>query len=80
MADAPGEPTGGRSGNHEAAGQNVLFEDLHVAWLKQCRLSDCGDHIYVNGLGYVGAGIGANDAVIGDSVARPLTVRIVPAE
>ncbi|MGH7139499.1 MAG: hypothetical protein ACREHD_27450, partial [Pirellulales bacterium] len=72
MADAPGEPTGGRSGNHEATGQNVLFEDLHVAWLKQCRLSDCGDHIYVNGLGYVGAGIGADDAVIGHSAARPL--------
>jgi hypothetical protein len=80
VADAPGEPTGGRSGNHEGAGQNVLFEDMHVAWLKQCRLSGCGDHIYVNVLGYVGAGIGPNDAVIGDSTARPLAVRVVPAQ
>jgi hypothetical protein len=79
MADTPGEPTGGRSGNHDGVGQNVLFEDLHVAWLKQCRVSNSGDHIYVNGLGYVGAGIGPDDAVIGDSSARPLTVRFAPA-
>lgn len=77
MADTPGEPTGGRSGNHGGSGQNVLFEDLHVAWLKQCRVLDGGDHIYVNGLGYVGAGIGPHDAVIGDSSARPLTVRLI---
>jgi hypothetical protein len=51
-----------------------------VAWLKQCRLTGCGDHIYVNGLGYVGAGIDANDAVIGHSSARPLTFQLAPAE
>jgi hypothetical protein len=80
MADAPGEPTGQLSPNHTGTGQNVLFEDLHVAWLKQCRLMGCGDHIYVNGLGYVGAGINADDAVIGHSSARPLTFQLVPAE
>ncbi|HVX12591.1 MAG TPA: hypothetical protein VHC22_15525 [Pirellulales bacterium] len=80
MADAPGEPTGLHSVNHGGAGQNVLFEDLHVAWLKQCRLTGCGDHIYVNGLGYVGAGIDANDAVIGHSSARPVTFQVAPAE
>ena len=80
MADAPGEPTGERSPNHGGAGQNVLFEDFHVTWLKQCRLSGCGDHIYINGLGYVGAGIGPDDAVIGHSSARPLTYQLAPAE
>lgn len=80
MADSPGEMANGRSGNHEGTGQNVLFEDQHVAWLKQCRVSNYGDHIYVNSLGYVGAGIGRDDAVIGDSSARPLTVRLMSAQ
>jgi hypothetical protein len=80
MADAPGEPTGERSTNHGSAGQNVLFEDFHVVWLKQCRLSGYGDHIYVNGFGYVGAGISRDDAVIGHSAARPLKFQLAPGE
>ncbi|HQU43444.1 MAG: hypothetical protein B7Z73_04420 [Planctomycetia bacterium 21-64-5] len=78
MADAPGEASGGRSANHGGAGQNVLFEDLHVVFLKHCQLSGCGDHIYINGHGYVGAGIGPDDAVIGRSSARPVTFQLVP--
>ena len=78
VADAPGEQAGGRSANHGGAGQNVLFEDMHVVFLKHCELSGCGDHIYVNGHGYVGAGIGANDAVIGRSSARPVQFQLVP--
>ncbi|HEV3344407.1 MAG TPA: hypothetical protein VG125_28785 [Pirellulales bacterium] len=79
MADSPGEQRGDRSPNHGGAGQNVLFEDMHVAFLKHCRISDCDDHIYINRDGYVGAGIGANDAVIGRSSDRPLTFQQLPA-
>src|SRR5487761_1323289 len=79
MAVSPGEPIDGRSPNHGGIGQNVLFEDLHVAFLKHCRLSGFDDHIYVNGLGYVGAGIGPDDAVIGRSSARPITFQLAPS-
>jgi hypothetical protein len=77
MADSPDDETGGRSPNHDGVGQNVLFEDLHVAFLKHCRVSGCDDHIYVNGHGYVGAGVGPDDAVIGRSSARPVTFQLI---
>jgi hypothetical protein len=80
MADAPGEQSGDRSPNHSGVGQNVLFEDMHVAFLKHCRLSGCDDHIYINRDGYVGAGIGSNDAVIGRSSDRPITFQRVSAQ
>ncbi len=72
MADAPDEETTGRSANHGCCGQNVLFEDMHVGFLKSCRLAECDDHIYVNTHGIVGAGIGPDDAVIGRSSAPPV--------
>jgi hypothetical protein len=72
MADAPDEDTAGRSANHGCCGQNVLFEDMHVGFLKTCRLAECDDHIYMNAHGLVGAGIGPDDAVIGRSPARPV--------
>ncbi len=72
MADAPDDEISGRSGNHGACGQNVLFEDMHVGFLKSCRLRECDDHIYVNTHGIVGAGIGPDDAVIGRSSAPPV--------
>lgn len=72
MADAPDEETAGRSANHGCCGQNVLFEDMHVGFLKSCRLAECDDHIYVNAHGIVGAGIGPDDAVIGRSSAAPI--------
>ena len=80
MADSPGDETGSRSPNHAGVGQNVLFEDMHIAFLKHCLLSGNDDHIYRNGLGYVGAGIGPDDAVIGRSSARPVTFQLVPAQ
>ena len=72
MADAPDDESAGRSFNHGACGQNVLFEDMHVGFLKTCRLAECDDHIYMNDHGLVGAGIGPDDAVIGRSPARPV--------
>ena len=75
MADAPDDETAGRSANHGASGQNVLFEDMHVDFLKSCRLVDCDDHIYMNDQGLVGAGIGPDDAVIGRSPSRPMILK-----
>jgi hypothetical protein len=80
MADSPGEQRGERSPNHGGIGQNVLFEDMHVVFLKHCRLSDCGDHIYINRDGYVGAGVGPDDAVIGGSSDRPLMFQRVSTQ
>jgi hypothetical protein len=79
MADSPGEKSGDPSPNHGGGGQNVLFEDMHVVFLKHCRISDCDDHIYINRDGYVGAGIGSDDAVIGRSSDRPVTFQRVSA-
>jgi hypothetical protein len=84
MADAPETPVGHALGgqaavagaSHDACGQNVLFEDGHVAFLNQCRLSGCDDHIYVNRHGYVGPGIGPDDAVIGRSSAQPVLFQL----
>ncbi|MEX0713356.1 MAG: DUF1559 domain-containing protein [Pirellulales bacterium] len=71
MADAPHEETGGPSANHGSCGQNILFVDGHVEFLRSCRLSLRDDHIYQNAMGYVGAGIGPDDAVIARSPERP---------
>ena len=78
MADAPDDDTAGRSANHGSCGQNVLFEDMHVSFLKSCRLTECDDHIYMNDQGLVGAGIGPDDAVIGRSPARPVILKAAP--
>ncbi|HUY93065.1 MAG TPA: hypothetical protein VMV10_30325 [Pirellulales bacterium] len=77
MADAPDDDSAGRSLNHGSCGQNVLFEDMHVGFLKSCRLTECDDHIYMNDQGLVGAGIGPDDAVIGRSPARPVILKAV---
>ncbi|HEX5444629.1 MAG TPA: hypothetical protein VFW87_12395 [Pirellulales bacterium] len=79
MADSPDDPTGGASQNHDACGQNVLFEDAHVQFLKRSWLPQGDDHIYVNRVGCVGAGLGPDDSVIGRSSARPLVLPGWPA-
>lgn len=79
-ADSPDDPTGGASLHHDSCGQNVLFEDAHVAFLKRSWLPEGDDHIYVNRVGYVGAGLGPNDSVIGRSSARPLVLRGWPSQ
>jgi hypothetical protein len=69
MADAPGDSLNCGSANH-GCGQNVLFEDLHVMYLVGCEYF-CGDHIYLNRLGVMAAGIGPNDVVLGRSDTHP---------
>jgi uncharacterized protein DUF1559 len=85
MADAPeestahslaGPPMGTGGASHDACGQNVLFEDGHVAFLNQCRVGSADDHIFMNRHGYVGPGIGPDDAVIGRSSAQPVLFQL----
>ncbi|HEX4145643.1 MAG TPA: hypothetical protein VHY91_19210 [Pirellulales bacterium] len=80
MADAPDSetlrgstvPAQLSSLNHGRRGQNVLFEDGHVEFLKGCNAEGCPDNIFLNDHGQPTAGIHRNDAVIGPSHAHPL--------
>ena len=71
LADAPAAD-GQCGGNHGCGGQNVWFEDGHAEYLCRARLGDLDDQLFLNRAGYVGAGIGADDVVIGAPDARPL--------
>ena len=65
-----------RSANHGGGGQNVLFEDNHVEYLKRCCASEeLGDNVFLSDRGLVEAGRHYNDAVIGDSSSRPIVSR-----
>lgn len=75
MADAPDEQPGSASANHGGCGQNVLFEDGHAGFRKNCCLEECGDHIFVNRHNYVGPGVGPDDAVIAASPVRPVVLK-----
>lgn len=67
MADAPSDLLSGSSSNHGAAGQNVLFEDMHVDFTSSPKLPARGDDLYFNDLGLPGAGRHADDSSIGKS-------------
>jgi len=72
VADAPSPRRPDRhSDNHGGEGQNVLFEDGHVSFLRSSRSVDRADDIFLNDAGLVGAGVSAEDAVLGPSDARP---------
>lgn len=68
MADV----SAGSALNHGRRGQNVLFEDLHVQFLRPENFSELGEDIFRNDQGEVAAGQHAQDACIGQSVASPL--------
>ncbi|HWB00155.1 MAG TPA: hypothetical protein VG713_16795 [Pirellulales bacterium] len=82
MADAPSGAhvlhEGRTSANHGRCGQNVLFEDGHVALLQTCRIKELGDHIFQNNLGHVAAGIGPEDSVIAPSDTAPVPLDLLP--
>jgi hypothetical protein len=62
---------GENSGNHDGRGQNVLYVGGHVRWAVQPTVGEDRDHIYVNHLNRVGAGVCRVDSVLGASDARP---------
>lgn len=73
MADAPSlHLNGHRSANHGGLGQNVLFENGRVQYVVSCCGEECGDRFFHSDRGYVEAGRNPNDAVIGNSAARPM--------
>ncbi len=72
LSDAPsGHLPGYQSDNHGGSGQNVLFEDGRVRFLKSCTSCDLDDNFFTNGRGVVGAGIHHNDSAIGASASPP---------
>lgn len=79
MADMPTALPPFHSANHGGRGQNVLFEDQHVAYMTTCKARGCDDNIYTNDAGQVDAGLHLHDAVIGHSTSKPvLIIRIRP--
>ena len=73
-ADAPSTKQPHQSQNHAGRGQNVLFEDGHVQFLRCSQVLEGGDDIFVNDHRQVAAGLHLNDAVIAPSDARPLSL------
>lgn len=67
----------GRRASGHGCGRNVWFEDGHAEFLNACRLHVGGDALYENRHGFVGAGIGHDDVVIGAPAAAP---RIMPVK
>jgi hypothetical protein len=71
ISDAPAtfKPTR-KTKNHGGRGQNMLYEDCHVAWVVDpCR--ELCDDPYLNSNGLVAAGNGCTDVVVAESLATP---------
>jgi prepilin-type processing-associated H-X9-DG protein len=72
MADGPPLDGGpGNSNNHGGAGQNVLFADGHVRFVKLRTVGFAKDDIYLNKANKVAAGLDPFDSVLGPSAAKP---------
>lgn len=72
VADSPSlHLTGFQSANHGGTGQNVLFEAGNVSFCTTPHLDQTADGIFTNARGYVTAGTGRDDSVIGDRLATP---------
>jgi prepilin-type processing-associated H-X9-DG protein len=63
------EDAGLNSVNHGGSGQNILYSDGHVRFCTARTIA--GDDLYLNIQNEVAAGLGAHDAVLGASSARP---------
>ena len=79
MSDAPAASVAERdSTNHGSQGQNVLYEDGHVAFQTHCN-EGCGDNFFLSQRGFVEAGLDEDDAVIGRSEDRARLFIAAPA-
>jgi hypothetical protein len=73
VGDAPSDSQPRRmSVNHGGRGQNVLFEDGRVDFLRELKGGQILDDPYHNRDGWVAAGIDSEDAVLGASADVPL--------
>jgi hypothetical protein len=72
MSDAPSNAQPGRrSINHGGQGQNVLYEDGHIKFIRTIPCPQLPDDPFFNLEGRVGAGLNSSDHVIGASGERP---------
>ena len=75
VADAPSDTEPDRrTTNHDGRGQNVLFEDGHIEFLKTLPGPKVSDDPFHNRNGIVAAGTDPNDAVLGNSADRPMPI------
>lgn len=75
-ADKPSvQKVGGPSDNHRGQGQNCLFGDFHIEFVKGNARGD--DQIYVNARNIVGPGVCPRDSVIGASQLSPQLSNVV---
>lgn len=72
LSDAPSDQRPGRqSDNHGGNGQNVLYEDGHIKFIRTLPSPQVPDDPFFNLDGRVGAGLNQNDHVIGASGDKP---------
>jgi len=64
------------SGNHAGRGQNVVFEDGHVQFLRELPMTPVLDDPFHNREGWVAAGLGPDDAGLGASEDSPMPVPV----
>lgn len=75
--DAPSNSRPRRaSGNHAGRGQNVVFEDGHVQFLRELPNTPVLDDPFHNREGWVAAGLDRDDAVLGASEDSPMPVPV----
>jgi hypothetical protein len=73
LSDAPSDDQPGRrSANHNGTGQNVLYEDGHVEFIRSIPCPQLKDDPFHNREGRVEAGLDCDDHVLGASADRPL--------
>lgn len=76
--DAPSNSRPRRvSGNHRGYGQNILYEDGHVQFLKHLPSPGVLDDPYHNRDGWVAVGLDRDDAVLGASNDHPMPVQLI---
>jgi hypothetical protein len=74
LADAP-DASGSLSDHHGRSGQNTLFEDGHVQFLKTSSYPLANgqrEDFYLNDDGVIAAGLRPEDAVLGPSATSPI--------
>ena len=78
VGDAPSNTQLRRvSSNHRGRGQNVLYEDGHVQFIRQIPSPHLTDDPYHNREGWVSAGLDREDAVLGASGDHPLPITLI---
>ena len=70
--------SGGNRIGHGKCGQNLLYKDGQVQWVKTVGFETAPDHPYRNLRGQVSAGLSVDDSVLGDSAVPPFSTPMPP--